>query len=192
VTRVALTPRLDSVEALFRKLEREGYRAFHHPDSTHKADHFYNFCVTAQSLREYLLERIGKVLPKERQPCDIRWSRNHVLVAVAEIANTAKHFRLRDRKKMLRVSKTRQVRHGRTTMAQVFLNSEGQLVVRKRTNVPTYYVEVDEGQTFELFEFIDVVINYWKVELGSHGVKLRRQSLKRLTGVPNSTMDRMR
>jgi len=43
---LALTPNLASVEALLRKLEREVYRAYHHKDRIHKADQFFNFCIT--------------------------------------------------------------------------------------------------------------------------------------------------
>ena len=58
---MVLAPTLSSVEALYRKLERELYRAYHHRDATHKADHFFNFCVTAHSMRDYFLERLGKL-----------------------------------------------------------------------------------------------------------------------------------
>ena len=94
-SRMALTPRLDSLEAMFRKLERELVRTFHHHNLTHKADHFYNFCITAHSVRDYFLERLGKITRAHRKPFNDTWSKNPVLVAVADIANTAKHFQLR-------------------------------------------------------------------------------------------------
>lgn len=48
---MSLSARLDSPLALFRKLEREAYRAFHAQTPLTKADHFFNFCVTAASMR---------------------------------------------------------------------------------------------------------------------------------------------
>jgi hypothetical protein len=43
---MALAPTLDSIQALFRKLEQEAYRAFHARTLLHM-DHFFNFCVTS-------------------------------------------------------------------------------------------------------------------------------------------------
>ena len=53
---MAMNPVLDSVRALFGKLEREGYRCIHAKSAKHKADHFFNFCVTAHAMRDFFLE----------------------------------------------------------------------------------------------------------------------------------------
>src|SRR6266481_4747011 len=51
-----LAPTLGTLPALYRNLEREQYRALHHTDLIHKADHFLNFCITAPALRDYFLD----------------------------------------------------------------------------------------------------------------------------------------
>src|SRR5436309_448515 len=94
---MALTARIDSPLALYRKLERESYRAFHAPTPLHKADHFFNFCVTAASMRDYTLEHLKKTTPAQKRPYYANWSGVPALVAAAEIANSTKHFVLRDR-----------------------------------------------------------------------------------------------
>jgi hypothetical protein len=90
------TARLTSPLALYRKLERESYRAFHAKTPLHKADHFFNFCVTAASMRDYTLEHLNKVTQAQRSPYYAAWAKIPMLVAAAEIANSSKHFVLRD------------------------------------------------------------------------------------------------
>ena len=179
---MALTPKLDSLAKLFEKLERELVRAFHHKNPTHKADHFYNFCITAHSLRDYLLEHLGKLASADTQPLHEAWSKSAVLVAVGEIANTAKHFQLRKHDKSLKLLKTEGVRSGRTTIAEVYVNDRGQFLVKKRSNVSTYVVKVEGGKNFELYAFMDEVVKYWKSELKAHGIRVRSQSHAQLHG----------
>src|SRR5436309_15499258 len=91
---MTLRPTLASIEVLFHKAEREAYRACHHPNRTHKADHFFNFCVTAHALHDYFFERQGG--PKNgRQPYYDQWHNNPVLGAVGEVANTSQAVVLR-------------------------------------------------------------------------------------------------
>src|SRR5256885_16114525 len=120
-----LAPTLDSIPALYRKLQREEYRAFHHPDLLDKSDHFFNFCVTAHSLRDYFLEWAGKIAPSDRQPFEMAWAQEPILVAVAEIANSAKHFILRNRAGAARVPRTKGVRRRRAVVVDVFVDSKG-------------------------------------------------------------------
>jgi hypothetical protein len=180
---MALAPRLETIEGLFRKLQREQYRAFHHPDMTHKADHFLNFCNTAHSLRDYLLERLGKVSALDCQPFHDAWSKSPFIRAVADIANSAKHFQLRDSKtKALRTPTTQRVRPGRTTVVRVLANDAGDIKVERHTNVPTYYVHLSDGTSHELYSFMSAVEKHWLAELRSHGIRPRRQTWERLSG----------
>jgi hypothetical protein len=88
---MSLSASLKSPVSLFWKLERESYRAYHARTPLQKADHFYNFCVTASSMRDYMLEHLGKVLPRDQQPYYTAWNSVPALEAAAEIANSAKH-----------------------------------------------------------------------------------------------------
>src|SRR5262245_35593866 len=90
---MALAPTLATIEALYRKLEREAYRAYHSRSPLHKADHFFNFCVTAHSLRDYYFKR-RRIRKNAQAPYHTLWNKNPALVAVRDIANSTKHFTL--------------------------------------------------------------------------------------------------
>ena len=117
---MSITPALGSVSALYRKLERESYRAFHSNSAIHKADHFFNFCVTAHAMRDYCLEYLCKLTKSDKQPFHDAWNAVPSLVAAMEIANSAKHFVLRDRNtKSVKTSATLAVRAKRSTIINV-------------------------------------------------------------------------
>jgi len=179
---MTLSPRLDSIQALYRKLDRESVRAFHHSNLTHKSDHFYNFCITAHSLRDHLLEHLGKIHPTDRQPFNDAWQQDPNLVAVADIANTAKHFRLRTRSGQLKIPKTREVRRAATSVYDFFVGSDGSSLIKKRTGVPTIAVTLEDGRRLEMYRFMYTVLEYWRETLLLHGVKVRRQSWSSLHG----------
>ncbi len=176
-----LAPTLATIPALYRKLEREEHRAFHHADLLHKADHFFNFCITAHSIRDYFLERAGKTATKDRQLFDDTWSQEPLLVAVADIANSAKHFVLRTRQGALRTPRTKRVLRRRSLVVDVYVSATGELKFLPRA-VPDLNVTVSDGRKFELYSFMDAVTDYWGRFLRSKGISLRRQPLRRLRG----------
>jgi hypothetical protein len=177
-----LTARLASPLALYRKLERESYRAFHARTLVHKADHFYNFCVTAASMRDYLLEHQCKVSRSDQQPYSDTWAKVPALVAAAEIANSAKHFVLRDRGTgQPRRVKTRTVRLKKAAFYDLYANAAGEVKI-----VPVHRTEVSvslsDGTILELYAFTEAVLKYWKSYLASVGLKVRRQPFAQLSG----------
>jgi hypothetical protein len=178
---VALTPKLDTIEALYRKLERECYRTMHASNAVHQADHFYNFCITAHAMRDYLLERLGCQTP----PDQLRhtWETNPELVAVADIANSVKHFTLRHpRTRAPRQALTREVKPARHTMVDFYLSVDGTLESRKRRGVPTLTITPFHGHPMQVYTFMKRVLAYWKGCLGTHGVRPRKQSARSLHG----------
>lgn len=179
---MSLSPRLDSIEALYRKLERESVRAFHHRNLTHKADHFYNFCITAHSLRDHFLERLGKASPVNRKSFIDAWQQDPNLVAIADIANTAKHFRLRTRSGQPRTPKTRKVGTATTSVFDFFQAPDGSVRVKKRTGVATIAVTLEDGRRLEMYQFMAAVLAYWKGKLSANGIKVRRQPWSSLHG----------
>lgn len=179
---VPLTARLTSPLALYRKLERESYRAFHAKTPLHKADHFFNFCVTAASMRDYTLEHLNEVSKRQKEPYYDVWAKIPTLVAAAEIANSSKHFVLRDRKTDRPMSvKTRAMRMKKSSFVDIYTNTAGEInVVRaERTEVS---VTLSDGKVLELYAFTDEILKYWKSFLTSLGLKVRRQSFTRLVG----------
>ena len=186
---MALTPSLGSVEGLFRKLERELYRAYHHRDRLHKADHFLNFCITAHAMRDHFCEHLGKVKQADRQPFHDLWNKEPLLVAAQEIANSTKHFTLRDRSSgARRVAKTKGVRFKTSTFADVYVTADGRLtrvVPRRGSNI---VVVLSDNTQHELYSFMSAILSYWRASLLAIGIRVRRQPFARLLGKsPNST-----
>lgn len=179
---MSLTAQLTSPLALYRKLERESYRAFHAKTPLHKADHFFNFCVTATSMRDYTLEYLQKTSKADRQPYFDMWAKSPSLVAAAEIANSSKHFVLRDRRTGLkRPVKTRAVRMKKANFFDIYANDTGELKVEQtqRTEVT---VTLSDGTHLELYVFTSKVLKYWGKYLASLGLKVRRQPFAQLSG----------
>ena len=177
-----LTARLTSPLALYSKLERESYRAFHAKTPLHKADHFFNFCVTAASMRDYTLEHLNKVSQGQQKPYYDVWAKIPTLVAAAEIANSSKHFVLRDRSTgRPRSVKTRAVRMRKASFVDIYTNAAGDIkaVRAERTEVS---VTLSDGKVLELYGFTHEILKYWKSFLASLGLKVRRQPFARLAG----------
>ena len=172
--------RLTSPSALFRKLEREAYRAFHAPTPLHKADHFFNFCVTAASMRDYLLEHLNLLDEVQCRPHYDAWSKSPALVAAVEIANSSKHFVLRDWKtKLPKPIKTRAVRLKKAKFFDVYVTAAGEtkVIVSFRSEVT---VTPANSLPLELYAFTGAVISYWKSYLATQGLRVRRQSFSHL------------
>jgi hypothetical protein len=179
---LALAPTLASVEALYRKMERELYRAFHHRDRIHKADHFANFCITAHSMRDHFLERMGKIADSDRQPYHDMWVKEPLLVAASEIANSTKHFVLRDRRKRApRQPKTKRVRLGRNHFAEVYVSADGRAVVVPQS-APDIFVVLGDNTRHDLYSFMTAILKYWEACLKANGIRVRRQPFAKLRG----------
>ena len=179
---MSFTVRLASPLALFRKLERESYRAYHSKTPLHKADHFFNFCVTAASMRDYMLEHLNVVLPLQKKPYFHAWSKIPALVAAAEIANSSKHFVLRDQSTGQPKSiKTRAVRLKKSAFLDIYTNEAGSAKAVRvlRTEVS---ITLSDGKVLELYAFTEEICKYWKTYLGAQGLKVRRQPFAQLAG----------
>lgn len=179
---MSLSASLNSPSSLYRKLERESYRAYHAPTALQKADHFYNFCVTAASMRDYMLEHLGKVSRTEKQPYHAAWDKVPALVSAKEVANFAKHFVLREPGSgALRPVSTRAVRARRSTFVDVYASEDGEVSVVKALH-PDIKITLSDGQTLSLHAFTHEVLGYWKAYLNSHGLRIRRQPFAQLAG----------
>jgi hypothetical protein len=178
---MSLTPTIQSVTDLFQKLEREGYRTLHCRNATHRADHFLNFCITAHSMRDHLLEHLNKVGTTDAKVLIDRWKQSPAIVAAADIANSQKHFVLRNRKSEPIPPSTKGVHAGTSRYLDVYELPNGELAI-KEARVPDYFVRLSDGTKHELCSFMHEVLVFWKQELQHHDVKLRRQSFASLSG----------
>lgn len=148
---MAMKPVLDSAQALYRKLEREACRAIHAKSRNHKADHFFNFCVTAHAMRDFYLEE-KRILQgsKRAQALHMAWNADPLLVAVKEVANLSKHFQLRDRgTKAPTPTKTRRLVQRQGEMVDIYINPAGDIKTVSRPS-PEIRVILSDGTRYDL------------------------------------------
>jgi hypothetical protein len=166
-----------------QKLERELWRAFHHRNRTHKADHFYNFCITALAMKDHFLEWKGAVSKATRQPYYDAWNAIPELVAASEIANTTKHAVLRESKSgTLRMARTSRIRPSTSSVADIYTDGRGNFKIVKNPRGPSITIEFDGQRRFELYQFMDSLVKYWRGFLSHEGVPIKRQQARTLYG----------
>ena len=157
-----LTPHLGTIDQVYQKVLRESHRTWHARDSIHKADHFYNFCITAHSLRDYFLEHKGwggdrenrKKHSAEREGQHTEWNSHEVLRAVKEIANSAKHFSL-DRPPQTEATEE-------TTGVAVDVYVAGGELSCVEAVIPDFVVTMASGEKYRLWEIMSDVSEYWR------------------------------
>ena len=152
-----LTRPLASPSALYRKLERESYRAFHAESPVHKSDHFFNFCIAAHSMRDYCLEHMGLTHEADKKSFHELWNKEPVLIAVAEVANSSKHFVLRCPKtKLVRTPTTKAVRMGTAKYMNVYCRDDGEIQLKPTLRADVRVALLD-GTILPLYSFTDNV-----------------------------------
>jgi hypothetical protein len=173
---------------MLNKLERELWRTFHQSHRLHKADHFYNFCITALALKEHFFEWKGITAKSGKEPYYRVWSNVDELVAASEIANSAKHFVLRDSKTGgPKTTRTASLRPSRGTVVHVLTNDQGELRLVKDSRASSLTVEFEGNREFRLYEFMTEVVKYWRQFLTAEGVPLRAQTSLQLYGERRTT-----
>lgn len=177
-----LTPTIRSVSGLLRKLERENYRVLHARNAIHRADHFMNFCITAHSMQDHLLEHLGKVEAGTDKKFRERWQQEPAILATADIANSTKHFVLRHtRNKQPRSAPTISVRRGNSQYVDIYEDRHGNYY-SKFVSIQDYYVRLSDGSRHNLCSFMEAVLAFWRKEFALHGVRTSKQSFKKLSG----------
>jgi uncharacterized protein YlzI (FlbEa/FlbD family) len=159
-----LNPNLSGPLLVLHKLEREMYRAFHHQNYVHKSDHLYNFCITALSLKDYVLHFLRAETKVEKEARYGEWAKTQCLLAATEIANTAKHCVLS------KIPKTQELGKTKSSVIDVYVDGEGNLK-SVESNVPDYKVTLGSGKEIYLYEFTNEIIEYWKEYLTNIGIE---------------------
>jgi hypothetical protein len=176
---MSLTPTIRSVSAMYGKMIREGYRTYHSNTILHKSDHFFNFCITAHSMREYYLEHL-QILDKEsRKPFYDEWEKHPFLVATADIANSTKHFKLREKSSMAKIPATKDVQLKLRPFVDILQDDSGNLfkIIVERKDISIF---TSDGKTYALYQFTETVEKYWYEQLKTSGIRVRHPSLTQL------------
>jgi hypothetical protein len=140
---------------LLNKIERECYRTIHAGAETRKeamCDHFFNFCVTAHALRDWV-----KKSPNFPAGLDIHKKCNGYpeLAACRDIANSNKHFDFES---------TRFARGAvisRSSVADVFEDKHGALHITDPRESIEISIAIDGEPIQDSYQFMQRVINIW-------------------------------
>lgn len=165
-----LTPNLSDPLLVLHKLEREMHRAFHNNNHIHKSDHFYNFCITALSLKDFVLIYLGKTGSAEKQIYYDEWASVSCLKAASEIANSAKHCLL------TREVGTKSVTRCSSFISEMILNDESLEFDEEVRVVPDFKISMSDGTELQVYEFTHTVIDYWKSFFNLYGIKYLPQA----------------
>ena len=140
---------------LLNKLERELYRTFHAGANIRKeemCDHFFNFCVTAHALRDWV-----KKHPSFPVDLDVHEKCNGYseLAACRDIANSNKHFNFES----TRITKEAVI--SPSSVADVYEDRNGELdVADARVRFVISFV-IEGEQIQESYQFMKKVIDTW-------------------------------
>lgn len=173
-----LNPNLAEPLQVLHKLEREMHRAFHHQNYAHKADHFFNFCITALSLKDFVLKYLNITSEQEKTTYYGAWSSVSCLQAASEIANTVKHCRLKH------APRTQTVELSKSVVVNMLLNDSGSDFKQIDQVIPDYKVTLSDGRELHVYEFSRNVIDYWKGYLQSLGITYKPQDEHTFFGDP--------
>jgi len=172
-----LTPTLNNPKDLYEKMVREGSRAVMTVNNTSRVDHFYNFCISALSLRDHVYEYLEITDPQEKLLLRKKWGCSEVVQAAHDIANSAKHFILRDpRTNIERKTNTKRVTIESANLTFTSIGAGGR-PVNQAVKVIDIVVELENGNSYDLFQFILGVCSYWEEIFPIEGIKF-----KKLTG----------
>jgi len=165
-------PYLKCVADLYGKPEREVYRAYHERNEIHKADHLFNFCVSTQALKDYLLEELGILDSESRRKFHEDWSNNTLISSVGGIANLSKHFVLRDQKsRKPKTIKTLGANPTKSEFVDIYSHGDGELFAELIV-ASDWLIVVESGEEFSLIEFTRAVLEYWRNIIQENGIAL--------------------
>jgi hypothetical protein len=172
-----LTPTLRSPSDLLNKLERERYRLLHARNRQYKADHLYNFCITSNALRDFIVDALAMDAATKTQFCqEVTGSVDGK--ACTEIGNLAKHAAL----KAGRVQRTRAVKPSTSGSVDVYVSTSGDEVELRPARYPDLTLILLDASTVQTYEFADNVIKFWHEQFKKRGLKFRRRATIDLYG----------
>lgn len=157
---MTLRPTLSKPSDLLSKLKRERKRIIHSTNILDRSDHIYNFCITSNSIKDYIFEYLSITSKKERDIYHDEWNEHSILVSCREISNTVKHYILRNKKGNKKEQKTKRMTKTTIEMNEFYEDNHDN-ILRINTNYDNYEIETMNNEVFSDVEFTDKVIDYW-------------------------------
>lgn len=148
----AITIYKEPQDILF-KLLREGRRAWYAEVDQDKCDHFYNFCVTAHSLRDWCIKYLGL---SGSALNDFHTEMNTIkyFAECRDIANSSKHFGLDNKTSLVSSASTIESEFAAITGME---NGE----CYQKVNRKDIAITLSDGTCKDLFGFLHFVASNW-------------------------------
>lgn len=167
---MTIRPTLSKPSDLLLKLKRERRRILHSNDITDRIDHIYNFCITSNSIRDYIFEHLQITSQKKKNIYYDEWNKHSFLVSCHEISNVVKHYTLKNRKGIKKKPKTKRVTKTTIGMVDIYEDVDDGKIVRVFTDYNNYEIETMNGEVFSDIDITQQVIDYWEKYLQDNSI----------------------
>lgn len=147
------------------KLIREGNRVIFEESPIELTDHFFNFSVTAHSLRDWYIKFAN--LQSQKKQLNNIWDQNPTLVVAKDVANSVKHFGITLYTPSLSgssVSSTGFVAftYGEDIPAKMEKAREDENFRKSETQPrPSYLIKFTDGTDIDLTDYVFKTTQYW-------------------------------
>jgi hypothetical protein len=158
---------------LLEKLSREGGRTWKSEDMTDKADHFFNFCITSLSLRDWCIEFLS-LSGKSKEDFCIMHAGNEWLKYCGAIANSSKHFALKPGRK----SSVKKVEN--KTSDLVALGVNGKKIEGSESKRASFNIITVQGEEKDLFLLLFNAVSEWEKVFSEYKIPLPKNELFRV------------
>ena len=152
---------------LFLKLAREGRRAWITDSKEDSADHLFNYCITAHSLRDWCIKYLSIPKNEFHEVCNnyerLQWCR--------DIANSSKHFGL-GTEKTSTVSKVNEIKDELVT-----ITPDGQYSSNTQSR-DSFIIEKPNGENELLMMFLFYSFSNWEEIFDKYQIPRYPDSLK--------------
>jgi len=135
-------------------------------------------------MKDHFFELKNIIASSEKNEYHQKWNKIPELVASTEIANSAKHFLLRENRnrEVMKIVRTRSVQQAVSGVAHIFVTSSGEHKILIEPEAPDYKIELLDGRLQGLYEFMDYTTRYWQAFLVEQNVLPVKQSDEELIG----------
>ncbi|MHB8138001.1 MAG: hypothetical protein ACYDGO_06375 [Smithellaceae bacterium] len=158
---MTIRPTLSKPSDVLSKLKRERWRINQSEDIIDRSDHIYNFCITSNSIKDYIFEHLQITSKEEKNIYHNEWNKHSYLVSCHEISNVVKHYTLRDKKGIKKKPKTKRMTNTTIEMIDFYEDDQGGCF-KIHKNYDNYEIETMNNEVFSDLDFTHKVIDYWE------------------------------
>jgi hypothetical protein len=147
------------------KLIREGNRITFEEEPENLTDHFFNFSVTAHSIRDWCIKYQGQQAIKKK--LNQQWDKQAFLAIAKDVANSVKHFGIDQYQPQLKESEVQKAnivefcvgeniseKLQKAVKDKDFRKSEGKAK-------PSYLVRFEDGTEVTLNDYVFKTVTFW-------------------------------